>query len=87
MEPLKKFILRIAMLAALITFLSCMLNGISIATSIYRSVVVYLLSLLLVVIMLNILRWGIWITSSTESVPKTDGLSNQEENVNEEKTE
>ncbi len=86
MEPLKKFILRIAMLAAIITFLSCMLNGISIVTSIYRSVVVYLLSLLLVVIMLNILRWGIWMTSPTESVPKSDGLSNQEEKVNEEKT-
>ncbi len=83
MEPLKKFILRIALLAAIITFLSCMLNGISIATSIVRSVVVYLLALLLEVIALNLLRWGIWATAPTQNVP----MQRNTENNNQDKQE
>ena len=82
MEPLKKFILRIALLAAVIAFLTCMFNGISIITSIFRSVVVYLLALLLEVIALNIMRWGIWATAPTPSqnVPQKNKEVNQEKN-------
>ncbi len=82
MEPLKKFILRIALLAAVIAFLTCMLNGISIITSIFRSVVVYLLALLLEVIALNIMRWGIWATAPNppQNVPQKNKEVNQEKN-------
>ncbi len=80
MEPLKKFVLRIALLAAIVTFLSCTLNGISLTTSLFRSFVVYLLALLLVVIMLNLLRWGIWLTSPAGKIPKKEENTNQEKN-------
>lgn len=80
MEPLKKFILRIALLAAVIAFLSCMLNGISIVTSIFRSIVVYLLALLLEVIALNLIRWGIGATAPTQNVPQENKEVNQEKN-------
>ncbi len=83
MEPLKKFILRIALLAAVITFLTCMLNGISIATSIVRSVVVYLLALLLEVIALNLLRWGVWATAPTQNVPMQQTSQNKNEDKQE----
>lgn len=69
MEPLRKFILRIASLAAVITFVSCALNGITLLTSVFRSAVVYLLTILLAVIMLNILRWGVWATSPSTNLP------------------
>ncbi|RLD16529.1 hypothetical protein DRI50_01655 [candidate division KSB1 bacterium] len=80
MEPLKKFILRIALLAAIIAFLSCMLNGISIVTSIFRSIVVYLLALLLEVIALNLMRWGIWATAPSAKAPEENKEVNQEKN-------
>lgn len=80
MEPLKKFILRIALLAAVVTFISCLLNGISIATSLMRSAVVYLLALLLEIIALNMLRWGIWATAPSQKITQENKEVNQEKN-------
>ncbi len=72
MEPLRKFILRIASLAGIIAFISCALNGISLFTSILRSVIVYLLTILLAVIMLNLLRWGVVATSPPNNLPEKE---------------
>ncbi len=80
MEPLKKFVLRIALLAAIVTFVSCLLNGISIGTGILRSAVVYLLALLLEIIALNMLRWGIWATAPSQQVARKNKDVNQEKN-------
>ncbi len=84
MEPLRKFILRVASLAGVITFISCALNGITLMTSIFRSVVVYLLTILLAVIMLNILRWGVWATSpSSTNLPDTKESEEQKQEKSE----
>ncbi|NOX90047.1 MAG: hypothetical protein GXO77_13595 [Calditrichaeota bacterium] len=69
---MRKFVLRIALLAALIAFVTCLLNGISLITSVFRSAVVYLLVILLIVIMLNILRWGVMATAPGQNLPKED---------------
>ncbi|EHO42266.1 hypothetical protein [Caldithrix abyssi] len=83
MEPLRKLILRIASLAAIITFVTCALNGISLMTSIFRSAVVYLLTILLAVIMLNILRWGVLATSPPDTLPKKQERKEQTEKKSE----
>ncbi len=84
MEPLKKLILRIASLAAVVTFVTCALNGITLFTSLFRSAVVYLLTILLAVIMLNVLRWGVLVTSpSSTQVPEKKESEEQTEKKSE----
>ncbi|APF18241.1 hypothetical protein Cabys_1492 [Caldithrix abyssi DSM 13497] len=52
-------------------------------TSIFRSAVVYLLTILLAVIMLNILRWGVLATSPPDTLPKKQERKEQTEKKSE----
>ena len=83
MEPLRKFILRIASLAAVITFVTCALNGITLLTSIFRCAVVYLITILLAVIMLNILRWGVLATTPANNLPEKQGSAEENQKKSE----
>ena len=65
MEPIRKFIGRFSMLMAVVTFISCVLSGISLPTSILRSVEVYLGMIFIFVITLKVLRWGLLATASS----------------------
>ncbi len=77
---MRKFILRIALLAAIITFVTCVFNGITLMTSLFRSAVVYLLTLLLVIITLNALRWGVMVTAPSPQIEEENKEVNQRKN-------
>ncbi len=62
---MKKFVYRLAYLVAIITFLINVFSGITILTSLFRSVIVFLLMLLLTVIGLKILRWSLMLSENT----------------------
>lgn len=55
---MKKFIYKFALFVSVVAFVSSLLGGVSIVTSIARSGLVYLGTLLIVIISLNILRWS-----------------------------
>ncbi len=62
---MKKFVYRLAYLVSILTFLINVLSGITVLTSLFRSVIVFLLMLLLTVIGLKILRWLLMISEKT----------------------
>ncbi len=64
---MKKFIYRIANFIALLTFITNLLNGTTLLTSIIRSVIAFLIMLFLSVIMLKILRWTLMLSQKESS--------------------
>jgi cytochrome b subunit of formate dehydrogenase len=71
---MKKFVYRLAYLVAIITFLINVFSGITILTSLFRSVIVFLLMLLLTVIGLKILRWSLMLSENT---PKNEVVESE----------
>ena len=59
MEFMKKLVYRVSLLVTVITLITCLLSGISLFTSILRSAEVFFGSLIVIIIALNILRWGL----------------------------
>lgn len=56
---MKKLVYRLSLLLTVITFITCLLSGISLFTSIIRSIEVFFGALVVIIIALNILRWGL----------------------------
>lgn len=77
---MKKLIYRISMLVGVLTLISCLLSGISLYTSIIRSVIVFLSMLFIIIMALKILRWGLLITEPKpkqheEALEKPEGAA------------
>ncbi len=64
MEPIKKLIGRFSLFVSVVTFISCIMSGISLGVSIVRSLVVYLGMIFIFVLALKVLRWGLLVTAS-----------------------
>ena len=64
---MKKFIYRIAYFIALLTFITNLLNGITLLTSITRSIIAFLFMLFLSVIALKIIRWTLMLNQNEPS--------------------
>ncbi len=64
---MKKVIYRLSFFVAVLALLSSLFSGVSIVTSIVRSAVVFLATLLLIIIALNVLRWGILLTAQDKN--------------------
>lgn len=60
---MKRFIYKLSFFVAVLALLSSLLSGVSIITSALRSAIVFLATLLLIIIALNVLRWGILLTA------------------------
>ncbi len=76
MESMKKLIGRFSLFISVLAFVTCMLNGISIGTSLLRSFMVYIGMIFLFVVSLKILRWGLLLAgrpkaSQNETVMET----------------
>lgn len=56
---MKQFVYRLSLFVTIVTFITCLLSGISLATSIIRSAIVFLVTLFIIIVALNILRWGL----------------------------
>ena len=67
---MKGIVYKIAIFIALTSFVTSILNGISIATSIIRSGVVFLITLVVIIIALNLLRWGLMKSMPVTNQPK-----------------
>jgi len=73
---MKKGIYKIAILVSLANFVSCILGGITIITSVFRSVIVFIGTLFLFSIFLILLRWGL----NSEFFVKDENVNNPEVN-------
>jgi hypothetical protein len=60
---MKKLIYRFSLLVSVVAFISSALSGISIGTSLMRSMFVFLGMMFIIVITLKLLRWGIIISA------------------------
>jgi cytochrome b subunit of formate dehydrogenase len=58
MEPVKSIIHKAAFLVTVLAFLAALLGGVSLATAVIRSLIVYLITLLVISIAIKILRWN-----------------------------
>lgn len=74
---MKSGLYKIAILLSLANLISCILGGITIYTSVLRSVIVFLGTLLVFTIFLNVLRWGL---TSNLFIQKKQSDSEQVEN-------
>lgn len=63
---MKKLIYRFSIFVSIVAFLSSLISGISIGTSLMRSMMVFLAMLFIIVITLKILRWSIMISAPKE---------------------
>ena len=61
---MKKFVYRIAYFIALLTFITNLLNGITLLTSVTRSIIAFLIMLFLSVIALKIIRWTLMMSQN-----------------------
>ena len=80
MGYMKKLIYRFSMLVGVVTLISCLMSGISLYTSITRSVIVFLSMLFIIIMALKILRWGLLLTEpktepQQEALEKTEGTA------------
>ncbi len=66
MGLMHRFIYKFSIFASLITFVSALLNGVSVMTTVLRSGLVFLGTLILFIIFLNIMRWAIVATTIIE---------------------
>jgi len=73
---MKKGMYKIALLISLANLISCILGGISLLTSVVRSVVVFVGVLFLFAVFLIVLRWGL----SSNYFGKNDKVNNPEVN-------
>ena len=73
---MKKFVYRLAYLVATVTFLINVLSGITLLTGIFRSILVFLLMLLITVVGLKILRWSLMLSENT---PKNEVVESKKE--------
>jgi len=67
MESIKKLISRFSLFVAAVTFVTCLLNGISLGTSIVRTFIVYLGMIFIFVVFLKILRWALLMTGKPQT--------------------
>lgn len=77
---MKKLIYRFSILIGALTLISCLLGGISLYTSITRSVIVFLSMLFIIIMSLKVLRWGLLIAEpkideQKEALEKAEGAS------------
>lgn len=71
---MKKLIYRVAYLVAILTFVSNVLNGITIPTAFLRTVIVFLAMLFLSVIALKFIHWTLMMNAKTpkDEIVKTE---------------
>ncbi len=67
MESIKKLISRFSLFVAVVTFVTCLLNGISLSTSILRTFIVYIGMIFIFVVFLKILRWALLVSSKPQT--------------------
>lgn len=59
MGLMHRFMYKFAAFIAIIAFMTAMLNGVSISTSLFRSGLIFLGTLLVFILALNLMRWSI----------------------------
>ena len=71
---MKKFIYRLAFFVTIITFITNVMNGITLYTSLIRSVIVFMIMLFLSVITLKIIHWTLMLNKNKpkEEIVKTE---------------
>jgi len=65
---MKKIIYGIALLVCVITFVLCVIQGISLLTSLFRSAIVFLGVLFIFFMAANVLHWGMLLTPRNQQV-------------------
>ena len=81
MGLMHRFIYRFAIFVSLITLVSALMNGVSIMTTFIRTGLVFLGTLILFIIFLNLMRWAIVTTTIIE---KHDEETEKEKEMREE---
>lgn len=71
---MKKGLYQIATLISIANFISCVLGGITITTSLVRSLIVFIGTLFVFAIFIFVLRWGL----TNNFFMHTEGIENQE---------
>ncbi len=71
---MKKGLYKIATLIAIANFISCILGGITITTSLLRSMIVFIGTLFVFALFMIVLRWGL----TNNFFLQNDNLENQE---------
>ena len=64
---MKKLIYRFSLFISVVAFMSSLLSGISLGTSLMRSMIVFLGMMFIIVITLKLLRWGIIIATPKQT--------------------
>ena len=72
---MKSLIYKFAFLISIIAFVSGLLNGISLFTSLFRSVLVFMATIFVVIISLNMLRWSLLSANQPPQAQTTPGKS------------
>jgi len=67
---MKGFVYRLAVFVAVVSLVTSLLSGVSIMTSIIRSSVVFLTTLVIIIFALNVLRWGLLKTNPVVTKPE-----------------
>lgn len=67
---MKGFVYRVAIFVAVVSLITSLLSGVSIMTSIIRSCVVFLATLVIIIGALNVLRWGLLKTNPLVTKPE-----------------
>lgn len=67
---MKSFVYKIAVFVSVISLITSLLSGISILTSLVRSGMVFLGTLVFIIIALNLLRWSLTRSSTPISQPE-----------------
>jgi len=79
MERLRSMIYKFAILIAVISLVTSILNGVSIYTSIIRSSVVFLLTMVVIVVVLNVVR--IILKQKPEEITEVENGVNNADNA------
>ncbi len=81
---MKSLIYKFAFWVSIIAFVTSLLNGVTLFTSLMRSGLVFMATLFVVIISLNMLRWSLLSTYQTAHSPNKESNKEQTNSVNEE---
>jgi len=83
MGLMQSFIYKISALVAVIALLSAFFNGVSMPTSIIRAGLIFLGTLVLFVVLLNIMRWAITTTTVIDNMNEAKEAEKKKVDINE----
>lgn len=69
---MKSFVYKIAVFVSVLSLITSLLSGVSILTSLVRSGMVFLATLVVIIIALNLLRWSL--TRSTTPISQPENM-------------